>query len=131
MQVLPGAHVTLAQRSVTHLPALHTCPVAHETAAHGSGGTHVSAQALPGPHAAAQAVNGAHFPVWASQLWPVGHVTPLHGTWKQPATQLPATQVWSRAHVTPAHESAIGTHVAAQVAPPVQLEPPSVRHGSG
>ncbi|MFL5304823.1 MAG: hypothetical protein ACJ8F1_06395 [Polyangia bacterium] len=131
VHALPGAHVTLAQRLVTHLPLLHTCPSGHDTVAHGSGGTQVRAQALPAPHVAAQAANGAHLPVWASHDWPVGHVTPVQGTWKQPATQLPSTQVWSCAHVTPAHGSAMATQVAAQVAPFVQVTPASVRHGSG
>jgi hypothetical protein len=132
VHVLPGAHVTPAQRLVTQLPPLQTCPFGHETAAQGSGGTQVNAQALPAPHLAAQAVNGAHLPVWASHDCPVGHVTPLQGTWKHPATQAPATQVWSFAHVTPAQGSAIGTQAAAQIAPFVQATPPSsVRHGSG
>jgi hypothetical protein len=80
VHVLPAAHVTPAQRLTTHVPPLQTCPLGHATAAHGSGGTQVNAQALPAPHVAAQAMNGAHFPVWASHDCPVGHVTPLQGT---------------------------------------------------
>ncbi len=131
VQVLPGAHLTPAQLLTTQWPPLQTWPVGQATVAHESGGTQVSAQALPGPQLASQAVNGAQVPVWGWHVWPAGQVTPAHGVGKHPATQAPATQVSLLPQETPAQGSLVGTQTAAQRVPPPQAAPPSAPHGSG
>jgi hypothetical protein len=66
-------------------------------------------------------------PSW--QYFPVGQVTPLQGTMKQPGRQWPFTHVCPLAQLTPAHRSLAGTQAAPQVSPEVQ--PANVAHGSG
>ena len=131
VHVLPGGHLTPAQRLVTQAPPAQTWPVGQETPAHGSAGTQASAQAWPAPQRAAQGTKAAHFPVWASHDCPVGQVTPLQGAEKQPATQAPAMHVSFAAQVTPWHGSATAMQAAVQVVPVAQVVPASAPQGSG
>ena len=93
LQMLPAAHVTPAHRFSTHLPPAQTWFAAQVTPAQGFGGTQERLQAMPGPQAASQASSATHLPFPGLQYCPAGHVTPLHGCAKHPATQLPSTQV--------------------------------------
>jgi hypothetical protein len=112
LQMLPTAQVTPAHRFWTHFPAAQTWFAAQATPAQGFGATHERLQAMPGPQAASQALIATHLPLPWLQVCPDGHVTPLHGSAKQPAMHAPAMQVWPLGQVTPAQGSATATQLA-------------------
>jgi len=93
LQRLPVGQLTPAQRFSTHVPPAQTWLAAQVTPAQGLGATQERLQAIPAPQAASQALSVTHFPVPGLQYCPVGQVTPLHGSEKQPAMQDPSTQV--------------------------------------
>ncbi|MEI8259196.1 MAG: hypothetical protein WCJ30_26300, partial [Deltaproteobacteria bacterium] len=83
---------------------------------------------VPGGQYAGHALIGAQLPVDESQCCPSGHVTPLHGIWKQPGTQVPLRHVWLAAHVTPAQGSRRGTQMVRHDWPTAHMAVPM--HGS-
>jgi hypothetical protein len=130
LHTLPAAHFTPAQRLTTQVPPAQTWLLAHGALAHGLAAAQARLHALPGPHAASHGVRATHFPDACEQYCPDGHVTPLQGWAKQPATHWPSTQVWSLGQVLPAHGSATSTHEARQVVPAAHVEAGAVRQGS-
>ena len=101
------------------------------TPAQGFGATQERLQAIPAPQAASQALSATHLPLPGLQYCPVGQVTPLQGSEKQPATQAPSTQVSPCAQVTPAQRSATATQLARQLVPEAQIIAEAARQGSG
>src|SRR6185312_2771412 len=131
LQMLPAAHFTPAQRFSTHLPAAHTWLAAQATPAQGFGARQESVQAIPAPQSASHPLSATHLPLEGLQVCPLGQVTPLQGSEKQPATHAPSTQVSLCGQVTPAQRSVIATQLAWQLVPVAHPIAAAARHGSG
>jgi hypothetical protein len=102
-------------------------PAGHIAVAQGSGGWQVIVHAKPDGHVAEHGIRSRQVPSW--QYLPIGQVTPLQGTMKQPIRQWPLTHVCPVGQLMPAHRSPVGTQVAPHVSPVGQ--PANVAHGSG
>jgi hypothetical protein len=116
-QICPFVQVTLAHGLMTQLPPTHDWPLGHCTVAQGLGATQNKSQVVPAGQVASQALMSWQRPSLLEQYWPCGHITPLHGTWKQPGMQRPSTHVWLSGQFTPAQGLLVGTQPAWHMVP--------------